>query len=830
MINEELMTLLLSHFGGQIQRGLPILFTGAGFSIDCKNRSGEQIASGRKVREELWKLCFPDMPFNEGSSLSDLYSFAHVRRPTQLTSILGNLLTVDADSIPDYYQLFFSVPWQRVYTLNIDDIAVAVSRRFTLPRPTLVISATNPQSGGDKRGSSSQKLEVIHLNGTLEDLPDKVTFSPTQYAERLARPDPWYIAFVASLLSHSVVFVGTRLEESPLWQHIEMRQMRGGRGMQELRPRSYLVTPELDPAKQALLADYNVVWVPATGEEFASNVIAKLQGAAAAGQLILQKRQRSDGTTILSIPLVSELAINPLQNSDFLLGEEPIWSDIQSGRAISRDHDAEIWNAIDSSIKSPVPGVVVITGTAGSGKSTALLRACLRLVAEGKHVGWIDKDSDLSPRDIRAGVRCDQCPDIIAIDDADMFGHELSNLIHDITCTSPKSPLVILGIRSGQVERTIDSSIQAEVPYLEIAVPHLTDNDIKALLEILDRENRLGQLRGRSRQEQENTLRNYAGRQLLIAMLSATSGQSFREKPIVEFNELSQESRFVYALVAVSTAFRFSLSRDEVMMAIGDRSNSALNALEMLARRHIITIRQDGTARARHRVIADLILDELQKTGELRDVLEGLAFVAATRVYPGLRRNAKPWRLLRAVLNHKFLMRTILREAAQNLYSSLESLLSWDYHYWLQRGSLEVEFGSITLAENFLGQSRGLAQDDPYVATEWAYLQFRKAIDNVQATDSSVLVEEATEILEELIERQGVSDPYPYHVLGSQGLSWSRRSIMTRQEREHFLTRILRHLNRAVSLFPRRPEVAQLQSDVKRDYLLITVESQRSLI
>src|ERR1035437_7341902 len=241
MINEELTMLLLAHLGGQMQRGLPILFTGAGFTLGCKTRSGEQIAFGRKVREELWKLCFPDQPFNVGSSLSDLYSFAHVRRPTQLTSLLKNLLTVDADSISDYYQLFFSIPWQRVYTLNIDDIAV--SRRFTLPRQTTVISATNPQGEGDPRGVGSQRLELIHLNGTLEDLPDKVTFSPTQYAHRLARPDPWYIVFVANLLSHSIVFVGTRLEESPLWQHIEMRQMRGVRGMQELRPRSYLVTP-----------------------------------------------------------------------------------------------------------------------------------------------------------------------------------------------------------------------------------------------------------------------------------------------------------------------------------------------------------------------------------------------------------------------------------------------------------------------------------------------------------------------------------------------------------------------------------------------------------
>jgi len=40
---------------------------------------------------------------------------------------------------------------------------------------------------------------------------------------------------------------------------------------------------------------------------------------------------------------------------------------------------------------------------------------------------------------------------------------------------------------------------------------------------------------------------------------------------------------------------------------------------------------------------------------------------------------------------------------ARDIYEELESILSWDYHYWLQKGSLQVEAGNIRLAENFLG-------------------------------------------------------------------------------------------------------------------------------
>jgi hypothetical protein len=129
-------------------------------------------------------------------------------------------------------------------------------------------------------------------------------------------------------------------------------------------------------------------------------------------------------------------------------------------------------------------------------------------------------------------------------------------------------------------------------------------------------------------------------------------------------------------------------------------------------------------------MIAELLLEEFQKTGQLVDVLSGLALVAATKVTPSLQRSARPWRLLRSILNHEFLIRTIGREAARNLFGEMEPLLAFDSAYWLQRGSLEVEFGDLGLAENFLNQAYNLGPDDLFVQNEQAYLLFRKAIDN----------------------------------------------------------------------------------------------------
>src|SRR5207245_1622655 len=93
---------------------------------------------------------------------------------------------------------------------------------------------------------------------------------------RLVAHDAWYLRLSAELSTLPFVFVGTALDEPSLWQYIELRQERGERGVKELRPRSYLVTPSLDLAKQALLAEYNVQWLPLRAEEFVQSFLGQL--------------------------------------------------------------------------------------------------------------------------------------------------------------------------------------------------------------------------------------------------------------------------------------------------------------------------------------------------------------------------------------------------------------------------------------------------------------------------------------------------------------------------------------------------------------------------
>jgi SIR2-like domain len=818
MIPDDFKKTILPYLGDRLEAGSAILFPGAGFSLDVKNMRGEALPSGEALKKVLWTLCFGDEPLQQESTLQDVFTSAQIRQPIKMTSLLRERFTVAPESIPDYYQNYFSAPWTRIYSTNIDTLASAASTKFNLPRRIKSVSATTITGEGAFTGNPGDLLEFVHLNGTLDDLPNDVTFSRSQYGSRAGQQDPWYASFVSQLLSHCVIFVGSKLDESSLWQHIQMRQMRGDRRLNELRPRSYLVTPNLDRAKQDLLQQFNIVWIPATAEEFSVEILTPLRGRSLAGL----SHFRTETQRIAVLQLVSQLAVNPNQNSEFLLGEEPIWADIQSGRAIEREHDIEVGNLAVAALSTETPGVLVVTGTAGTGKSTALMRVALRLSADGFSVGWIDKDADIALADIRRIMRKADRPRVLAIDDADLYGRELTTLCAELS-QSEAPPLMILGVRSGKIEKIIDESSLSGTPYRETAVPYLSDQDIGKLIAVLDSNNRLGSLKGMSKEQQYARFREVAGRQLLVAMLSATSALPFREKPIQEFDELGEESRSIYATICVASAFRYTLTRAEIVMACGSRSNTALNSLDSLVRRHIVTALSDGSIRARHRVIAELVLDELQKDGELRPILEGLAFVVATQITQNTPRTARSWRLLRQLLNHDFLFRSLLVHEAQLYFAALEGILSWNFHYWLQRGSLEVEQGSLNRAENFLSQAKGLAPDDVLVQTEWAYLLFRKAIDNPSSKLAPDYVSEATDTLIESMGRSLSTEEIACHILGSQGLIWARYSLSDKAEKKAYLELILMHVKRCNDKSPRNQHLSQVLSDLKRELLLIAV-------
>jgi hypothetical protein len=808
------------HLLRQFENGRVILFAGAGFSLGCKDQDGKNLPTGGQLARELWNVTYPDIEFDEWSSLQDIFEVAQKRSPKNVLSFLKRRLSVDASSIPEWYATWLRLPWRRIYTLNVDDVIESAGHRFELGRTLLSISAQVERTHEAEPQPLDRVLEVVHLNGRMEDGLDKVTFSTTQYADRSTSPQPWHVQVATDIATLPVVFVGTPVEDQLLWQYLQLRGKKGPRNLAELRPQSYLVSPAIPRAREELLKSLNIEFLQMSAEEFAASVLDGLRSSISAGleAVALDRRGGKASPYVVTVPTKK-----PSKRSLFLLGAEPEWTDIVSGLAIKRTADDDIARVVAAArrTKTMIPRIVVVTGTAGSGKTTSMMRSALAELALGHRVSWVGREEDISPAQLRRWADELERPSSIYIDDVDRYGNESSRVI-DALRAKPMVDLIVVCTRSSKVERVIASpSLDGVVD--EVAMPPLTDEDIDGLLEVLHTDGKLGKLRGLSESDQKDTLRSKCGRLLLVAMLEATSSQRFEEKVVEEYGELGEIAKTLYELISVSYSLRFPAPKSMLLVALGDASNEALNNLDALERRQLVVL-DAGRYRPRHRVIADTLVGHLEEADRRRlaKVTARLTYAAAAQVTPPPDRSRREWRFLISLMNHERLLRTVDASGARMVYEEIETILDYDHHYWLQRGSLELEHGHVSLAENYLDQARSLDPSDYKIQTAYAYMLLKKASEQPGSTSAHDYSNEAIDTLESLIEQRGYTDYYVYHVLGSQGLHWVRKMHASAEQKVLVLRRLIARVQDGVNIHTRRPELASLLTALRRALLELT--------
>ncbi|HEY4783730.1 MAG TPA: hypothetical protein VIH54_18065 [Chthoniobacterales bacterium] len=224
-------------------------------------------------------------------------------------------------------------------------------------------------------------------------------------------------------------------------------------------------------------------------------------------------------------------------------------------------------------------------------------------------------------------------------------------------------------------------------------------------------------------------------------------------------------------------------------------------------------------------MIAEIVFEHLKNGGLLYEILSGLAKIAATETRPGMPRSARPMRLLIRVMNHDFLHRCLGMDRARTLYEELEPQLRSEAHFWLQRASLELEDGIIGLAENFIYQARGIAPDDPLIETTFAHFLFQKALHQPTAIDAPDLVANAMGLLKAATVNKGRTDPHPYHILGSQGLAWSRRGLDSFEKKRDYLEDLRRVMLEATHRHPKGDMIKTLYDAVEEEYLSLALRA-----
>ena len=411
------------------------------------------------------------------------------------------------------------------------------------------------------------------------------------------------------------------------------------------------------------------------------------------------------------------------------------------------------------------------------------------------------------------------------IDDVDIFKAQTSPLLVELA-RETNGPRVIAAARSTRAERLSLRDDLKAVDARFIDAPPLTDSDIDGLIGALDSAGLLGKLAGMTVAERRAVFRGMAGRQLLVAMIEATSGRSFQDKIDDECSQLPAEQRFLYAVCALASRSRIGLTLNEILSASGEITGEQLAYIDALKRQYLVIESVDGLFAVRHRVVADRVVTWLRREGQLAQPVEGLLFAMAVQYVRRRNTSSRAFRLMVGLLNHRFMIEEISdRATVRSIYESLSSVLSDDFHFWLQRGSFELEKGDLDLAENYLNQARSLSPEDHRVRTAWSYMSLRRAAELAQGSEAGwrERAQEAMSELNDIIELRGTTDAYAFHILGSQGLHYARRAPLSLDERLRLLDQLRGVVGRGARLHPDSDELKQLRDDLENEYLLLAV-------
>src|SRR5450759_5009488 len=185
----ELPQNFVAYLRDRFRRADMLLFAGAGFSRAATNRLGNPFPLLKDLKPALWKICYGDMMYSETSSVQDLFANAKARAGGELLTYLRAALTASPDGVPEFYDELLGMPWRKIYTLNVDNVDSILTGRAEIGRRVRRYSALRPLTFTPGTRTDGD-LDIVHLNGVIDDGLDGVTFSLEQYSDRLNRKDP----------------------------------------------------------------------------------------------------------------------------------------------------------------------------------------------------------------------------------------------------------------------------------------------------------------------------------------------------------------------------------------------------------------------------------------------------------------------------------------------------------------------------------------------------------------------------------------------------------------------------------------------------------------
>ena len=224
---------LPAHLLKQMENGNVCLVLGAGCSLTSLNGARERIPSTKGFCKVVCEAA--GLPY-AGETPKDV--FQAVRAPSgPLSSVDLKKLFVDhfTECIPaPEMNKIVGFSWRRIYTFNIDDVLKHTNRNSRVQ----TLRHVNAMREARTEWKNFTECQVVYLHGFAGEFENGVIFSREEYAKETHKRGRWYESIGEDFSNHTLLVVGSSLDEPVLDYHIQTfadSYSEGGR--------SYLIAP-----------------------------------------------------------------------------------------------------------------------------------------------------------------------------------------------------------------------------------------------------------------------------------------------------------------------------------------------------------------------------------------------------------------------------------------------------------------------------------------------------------------------------------------------------------------------------------------------------------
>ncbi len=736
---DETTTRSLELLARRMKQRTPVLFTGAGFSFGAKNVRGTSLPLGKDLKRGLIVdfLCVEEGSQDYidlmGSSLSDVYTYASTEMGSDKAE--NFLRGIFSDCVPeDYHKIIAAYRWQRIYTLNIDDLMEAAA----VPGLLYLVNSKTPQRKFDARS-----IDYVKLHGCVRNYGEGFVFSKPDYTTAIANGlDHRYAKLVEDLQTQDFVFLGATTDESD----IDFYNARFN-GSEDTRNGGFFyVDPSPNIMLRQKIASSGAHLIKLTCEQFARWLKENTKGTPAATPKRVGQANFNRYFLDIAKTKGTQATIDNY-DSKLYFGYDPTWLDIFTDwdfrRPVAGKILADIESIIDNSREN---AVITLVSKALGGKSVLLKRIGNSLLDKGYEVREFVGDNFNPSNFLQYASRLSSDVVVLLIDNASSFYNGITYIAESF----PKDKRLIVvatarpyyhlkkhyELRQLPGYRAYDLDLVSKEDNLKIAESAVSTLDAKLLL---------AKLRGKGREEQ---LKHFTNAQdIAEALWNLTSGDNFRRKMLDSYDHVAKRltvpekpgfAEENTALVEILRALAIFNLADLPYMP-----NTLLTLWQPTAYCHIDKLLVDLTkpmvpdGRAlRTNILVRHIIDKAS-INDRSNIIKGILI----QIAPLLRNPESYWNIIQArLMNVRFLEHRLGLSLMKikELLNKIGKHYQHDHYYYIQLGIIEQRLDDYPRALNHLLQAQELSKNSYNIRNAIArnYLRYAsrgKGIDSATA-------------------------------------------------------------------------------------------------